>query len=286
MMKKVMVYGTGTMGTGIAQVLASAGVEVLLVSARGGTENSAKGKSKVGSFLDRAVQKSKVTEENAKVIMDRIHPVAGMADGISGVDMFIEAATEEMELKKEVFRKAESLEPGEKTIFATNSSALSITELATATGRPGRFLGVHFFNPAPVMALVEVVKGAATDEDVVAEVVSFIESLGKSPIVVSEAPGFVVNRILVPMINEAAYALMEGVASAEDIDKGMKLGANHPIGPLALADLIGLDVCLSVMETLYSEFGDPRYRPCPLLRKFVRAGFLGRKTKRGFFVYE
>jgi len=285
-MKKVMVYGTGTMGTGIAQVLATAGVEVLLVSARGGTENSAKGKSKVGSILDKAVQKGKETEENAKAIMDRIHPVADMADGISGVDLFIEAAAEDMELKKEVFRKAESLEPGEKTVFATNSSALSITELATATGRPGRFLGVHFFNPAPVMALVEVVKGAATDEDVVAEVVSFIESLGKSPIVVSEAPGFVVNRILVPMINEAVYALMEGVASAEDIDKGMKLGANHPIGPLALADLIGLDVCLSVMETLHGEFGDPRYRPCPLLRKYVRAGFLGRKTKRGFFVYE
>jgi len=285
-MKKVMVYGTGTMGTGIAQVLATAGVEVLLVSARGGTENSAKGKSKVGSILDRAVQKGKETEENAKAIMDRIHPVADMAVGISGVDLFIEAAAEDMELKKEVFRKAESLEPGEKTVFATNSSALSITELATATGRPGRFLGVHFFNPAPVMALVEVVKGTATDEDVVAEVVSFIESLGKSPIVVSEAPGFVVNRILVPMINEAVYALMEGVASAEDIDKGMKLGANHPIGPLALADLIGLDVCLSVMENLHGEFGDPRYRPCPLLRKYVRAGFLGRKTKRGFFVYE
>ena len=285
-MKKVMVYGTGTMGTGIAQVLASSGVEVLLVSARGGTENSSRGKGKVGSILDRAVQKGKETAENAKVIMDRIHPVAGMADGISGVDMFIEAATEEMGLKKEVFRKAESLDPGEKIIFATNSSALSITELATVTKRTDRFLGVHFFNPAPVMALVEVVKGAATDEDVVAEVVTFIESLGKSPIVVSEAPGFVVNRILVPMINEAVYALMEGVASAEDIDKGMKLGANHPIGPLALADLIGLDVCLSVMETLHGEFGDPRYRPCPLLRKYVRAGFLGRKTKRGFFVYE
>ena len=194
-MKKVMVYGTGTMGTGIAQVLASSGVEVLLVSARGGTENSSRGKGKVGSILDRAVQKGKETAENAKVIMDRIKPVADMAEGISGVDMLIEAATEEMELKKEVFRKAESLDPGEKIIFATNSSALSITELATVTKRTDRFLGVHFFNPAPVMPLVEVVKGAATDEDVVAEVVTFIESLGKSPIVVSEAPGFVVNRI-------------------------------------------------------------------------------------------
>lgn len=285
-MKKVMVYGTGTMGTGIAQVLASAGVEVLLVSARGGIENSSKGKSKIGLVLDRAVQKGKETAENAKLIMDRIHPVGDMADGISGVDLFIEAATEDLEVKKEVFRKAESLEPGEKTIFATNTSALSITELATATSRPGRFLGVHFFNPAPVMALVEVVKGASTDDDAVADVVTFIETLGKTAIVVSEAPGFVVNRILVPMINEAVYALMEGVATAEDIDRGMKLGANHPIGPLALADLIGLDVCLSVMETLHDEFGDPRYRPSPLLRKYVRAGFLGRKTKRGFFVYQ
>ncbi|MDO9508471.1 MAG: 3-hydroxyacyl-CoA dehydrogenase NAD-binding domain-containing protein [Thermovirgaceae bacterium] len=285
-MRKVMIYGTGTMGTGIAQVLAAAGVEVMLVSARGGTDLAAKGKARVGSVLDRAVQKGKETVENAKSIMDRIHPVADMADGISQADLFLEVAAEDMELKKGVFRKAESLDPGQETLFATNSSALSITELATATKRPDRFLGIHFFNPAPVMGLVEIVKGAATDEAVVGKVAVFIESLGKSPIVVNEAPGFVVNRILVPMINEAVYALMEGVASAEDIDKGMKLGANHPIGPLALADLIGLDVCLSVMETLHREFGDPRYRPCPLLRKYVRAGFLGRKTKRGFFVYE
>ena len=191
-----------------------------------------------------------------------------------------------MEVKKTIFRSAEALPFGPDTVFATNSSALSITELAKTTNRPGLFLGIHFFNPAPVMGLVEIVKGASTACETVEKVQAFVESLGKTPIVVSEAPGFVVNRILVPMINEAAYALMEGVASAEDIDKGMKLGANHPIGPLALADLIGLDVCLSVMETLHREFGDPKYRPCPLLRKYVRGGFLGRKAKRGFFSYE
>jgi len=284
--KKVMIYGTGTMGTGIAQVLAAAGVEVMLVSARGGMDLAAKGKARVGSVLDRAVQKGKETAENVKIIMDRIRPVADMAAGFSQADLFLAVAAEDMEVKKQVFRKAESLDPGEETVFATNSSALSITELASVTKRADRFLGIHFFNPAPVMGLVEIVKGAATDESVVGKVATFIESLGKSPIVVSEAPGFVVNRILVPMINEAVCALMEGVASAEDIDKGMKLGANHPIGPLALADLIGLDVCLAVMETLHLEFGDPKYRPCPLLRKYARAGFLGRKTKKGFFVYE
>ena len=285
-MRKVMVYGTGTMGTGITQVMATAGVEVLLGDALGGMDLPVKCKARVGSLLDRAVQKGKETVGNAKSIMDRIHPVADMADGISQVDLFLEVAVEDMEVKQQVFRKAGTQDLREETVFATNSSALSITELASVTQRPDRFLGIHFFNPAPVMSLVEIVKGAATDELVVGKVGAFIESLGKSPIVVNEAPGFVVNRILVPMINEAVCALMEGVASAEDIDKGMKLGANHPIGPLALADLIGLDVCLAVMETLHTEFGDPRYRPCPLLRKYVRAGFLGRKTKRGFFVYE
>jgi len=285
-MEKILVYGTGTMGTGIAQAAASAGKTVFLASARGDLAFALKAKEKIGAQLGKAVQKGKETEENARAILERILPVPDIGGVAEQVDLFLEVGAEDMEVKKTIFRGAEALPFGPDTVFATNSSALSITELAKSTTRPGLFLGIHFFNPAPVMGLVEIVKGASTACETVEKVQAFVESLGKTPIVVSEAPGFVVNRILVPMINEAAYALMEGVASAEDIDKGMKLGANHPIGPLALADLIGLDVCLSVMETLHREFGDPKYRPCPLLRKYVRGGFLGRKAKRGFFSYE
>lgn len=285
-MEKILVYGTGTMGTGIAQAAASAGKTVFLASARGDLAFALKAKEKIGAQLGKAVQKGKETEENARAILERILPVLDIGGVAEQVDLFLEVGAEDMEVKKTIFRSAEALPFGPGTVFATNSSALSITELAKSTSRPGLFLGIHFFNPAPVMGLVEIVKGASTACETVEKVQAFVESLGKTPIVVSEAPGFVVNRILVPMINEAAYALMEGVASAEDIDKGMKLGANHPIGPLALADLIGLDVCLSVMETLHREFGDPKYRPCPLLRKYVRGGFLGRKAKRGFFSYE
>ena len=285
-MEKILVYGTGTMGTGIAQAVASAGKTVFLASARGDLAFALKAKEKIGAQLGKAVQKGKETEENARAILERILPVPDIGGVAEQVDLFLEVGAEDMEVKKTIFRSAEALPFGPDTVFATNSSALSITELAKSTTRPGLFLGIHFFNPAPVMGLVEIVKGASTACETVEKVQAFVESLGKTPIVVSEAPGFVVNRILVPMINEAAYALMEGVASAEDIDKGMKLGANHPIGPLALADLIGLDVCLSVMETLHREFGDPKYRPCPLLRKYVRGGFLGRKAKRGFFSYE
>ena len=284
-MEKILVYGTGTMGTGIAQAAASAGKTVFLASARGDLAFALKAKEKIGAQLGKAVQKGKETEENARAILERILPVPDIGGVAEQVDLFLEVGAEDMEVKKTIFRGAEALPFGPDTVFATNSSALSITELAKSTTRPGLFLGIHFFNPAPVMGLVEIVKGASTACETVEKVQAFVESLGKTPIVVSEAPGFVVNRILVPMINEAAYALMEGVASAEDIDKGMKLGANHPIGPLALADLIGLDVCLSVMETLHGEFGDPKYRPCPLLRKYVRAGFLGRKAGRGFFAY-
>ena len=285
-MEKILVYGTGTMGTGIAQAAASAGKTVFLASARGDLAFALKAKEKIGAQLGKAVQKGKETEENARAILERILPVPDIGGVAEQVDLFLEVGAEDMEVKKTIFRGAEALPFGPDTVFATNSSALSITELAKSTTRPGLFLGIHFFNPAPVMGLVEIVKGASTACETVEKVQAFVESLGKTPIVVSEAPGFVVNRILVPMINEAAYALMEGVASAEDIDKGMKLGANHPIGPLALADLIGLDVCLSVMETLHRAFGDPKYRPCPLLRKYVRGGFLGRKAKRGFFSYE
>ena len=187
-----------------------------------------------------------------------------------------------MEAKKEIFKELDSSCPAD-TIFASNTSSLSISEMAAVTKRPDRFIGIHFFNPAPVMELVEVIKGANTSEETINKTRSFIKSIGKTPVEVQESPGFVVNRMLVPMINEAIFILMEGVASAEDIDAAMKMGANHPIGPLALADLIGLDVCLFVMETLYNEFGDDKYRPCPLLRKMVRAGHLGRKTGKGFF---
>ncbi|WP_232619366.1 3-hydroxyacyl-CoA dehydrogenase family protein [Acetomicrobium sp. S15 = DSM 107314] len=282
-MDKVLVYGAGTMGVGIAQVCAAAGKTVFLV---GGLERAEEGKEKVASELNRAVQKGKLTAERADRVLEKIIPITDISEILSEVDLIIEVIIEDMAIKKEVFRKIEELKPKPETIFATNTSALSITELAKVTSFPERFLGIHFFNPAPVMKLVEIVKGLFTSDKTVIKAQAFVESLEKTPIVVKESPGFVVNRILVPMINEAAYALMEGVASAEDIDKGMTLGANHPIGPLALADLIGIDVCLAVMETLYREFGDSKYRPCPLLRKNVRAGFLGRKTKRGFFIYE
>lgn len=284
-MEKILIYGTGTMATGIAQVAATAGKTVYIVPPWRDMPLALGSRDRIGAQLDRAVTKGAQTAESAARILERVVPAPGMEDLADRVDLFLEVVVEDLEAKKEVFALAKGLPFGPGTVFATNSSALSITELANCTGRPGMFAGIHFFNPAPVMGLVEIVKGAATEPETVEKAKAFAESLGKTPIVVSEAPGFVVNRILVPMINEAVFALMEGVASAEDIDRGMKLGANHPIGPLALADLIGLDVCLSVMETLYREFGDPKYRPCPMLRKYVRAGFLGRKAGRGFFAY-
>ena len=284
-MERILIYGTGTMATGIAQVAATAGKTVFIVPPWRDMSLAQGSRDKIRAQLDRAVQKGTQTPENAALVMERIVTAPDMAELAGQVDLLLEAVIEDLGAKKEVFTLAKGLPFDEGTVFATNSSALSITELANCTGRPGMFAGIHFFNPAPVMGLVEIVKGAATEPGTVEKAKAFAESLGKTPIVVSEAPGFVVNRILVPMINEAVFALMEGVASAEDIDRGMKLGANHPIGPLALADLIGLDVCLSVMETLYREFGDPKYRPCPLLSKYVRAGFLGRKAGRGFFAY-
>ncbi|HBL50984.1 MAG TPA: 3-hydroxybutyryl-CoA dehydrogenase, partial [Firmicutes bacterium] len=202
----------------------------------------------------------------------------------AAVDLVIEAITENAAVKKELFSELDKV-LGPQAIFASNTSALSVTELARATSRPERFIGMHFFNPAPIMKLVEIIRGADTAEGTFEAVRVLAEQLGKTPVTVNEAPGFVVNRLLVPMINEAVYALMEGVASAEDIDTAMKLGAGHPMGPLALADMIGLDVCLAIMEALDAEFGDPKYRPCPLLRKMVRAGRLGRKSGRGFFDY-
>jgi 3-hydroxybutyryl-CoA dehydrogenase len=287
-MEKTLVLGTGVMGLGIAQALAAAGCKVYLASVRDfpqmNSERTLNSIGKIAKGLDKLVSKGKMKEEQKAAILDNITPVAELDSVVDSVDLVLEAAAEDMDIKKRIFKHLDDI-CKQEIIFSTNSSALSITELGNSTSRPNRFLGVHFFNPAPIMALVEIVKGEATAEEVVEKVESFIKTIGKTPIIINEAPGFVVNRILVPMINEAAYALMEGVASAEDIDTGMKLGANHPIGPLALADLIGIDVCLAVMETLYNEFGDSKYRPCPLMRKLVRAGFLGRKTGRGFFNY-
>jgi len=286
--KNVLVLGTGVMGLGIAQVLAAAECKVYPVSARNfpdiKPDRAYSAIEKIEKSLDKLVKKGKMTEDKKRQVINNLFPTTDLNSAVQDVDLVIEAATEDIKIKKQIFQYLDKI-CASKTVFSTNSSALSITEIASVTNRAEKFLGIHFFNPAPVMALTEIVKGAATSGEIVEDVKGFIESIDKTPIIVNEAPGFVVNRILVPMINEAVCALMEGVASAEDIDKGMKLGANHPIGPLALADLIGIDVCLAVMETLYREFGDPKYRPCPLMRKMVRAGFLGRKTGRGFFSY-
>ncbi len=278
---KVMVCGAGTMGAGIAQVLAEAGHNVYLRDID--EKFVVRGTGIIEKNLARNVEKGKMTSETKEAVLARLRGTVDL-NAAKEVDLVIEAIIEKMEHKKALFMELEDI-CSPSTIFASNTSALSISELAASTKRPDRFIGMHFFNPAPVMKLVEVIKGVGTSEETYHFIKELAQDLGKNPVTVEEAPGFVVNRILIPMINEAAYILMEGVASAEDIDVAMKLGANHPIGPLALGDLIGLDVCLSIMETLYAEFGDAKYRPCPLLRKMVRAGYLGRKTNQGFFKY-
>ena len=275
---KVIVCGAGTMGSGIAQVIAQKGNKVVIVDK---TEDLvSKGIIGINKTLEKIVAKGKLGLSEKELIMGNITVSTSL--NIKDASLVIEAIFENMEAKKEIFKELDSSCPAD-TIFASNTSSLSISEMAAVTKRPDRFIGIHFFNPAPVMELVEVIKGANTSEETINKTRSFIKSIGKTPVEVQESPGYVVNRMLVPMINEAIFILMEGVASAEDIDAAMKMGANHPIGPLALADLIGLDVCLFVMETLYNEFGDDKYRPCPLLRKMVRAGHLGRKTGKGFF---
>lgn len=278
---KIFVCGAGTMGSGIAQVMAEAGQEVFLRDISDEFVN--KGIMNIDKNLTRKVEKGKLTSEEKDAVMTRIQGTTSL-ELAQDVSLVLEAIIENMEIKKQFYKEVDRI-CSPDTIFASNTSALSISELAAVTKRPDRFIGMHFFNPAPVMKLVEVIKGYGTSKETFQFVRNFAMELGKTPVTVEEAPGFVVNRILIPMINEAVYLLMEGVALPEDIDTAMKLGSNHPIGPLALADLIGLDVCLFVMETLYSEFGDSKYRPCPLLRKMVRAGSLGRKTGKGFFNY-
>ncbi|MEG0919671.1 MAG: 3-hydroxybutyryl-CoA dehydrogenase [Anaerovoracaceae bacterium] len=280
-MKKIGVLGTGTMGAGIIQVLAQNGYEVVLRARRQTSVDG--GIARVTKNLEKMVAREKITEADKTDILSRISGSTEI-EIVKDADLIIEAATENMEAKKALFKELDELcKPG--TILATNTSSLSITEIAAATGRPDKVIGMHFFNPVPAMKLVEVIKGLTTSDETRDTILELSAKLKKTSVEVAEAPGFVVNRILIPMINEAIGILADGVADAEGIDNAMKLGANHPMGPLALGDLVGLDVCLAIMETLYTEYGDPKYRPHVLLKKMVRANKLGMKTGVGFFDY-
>lgn len=278
----VMVVGAGQMGSGIAQVAAMAGLSVILTDIS--KEYADRSVAQIAKFLSKSVEKGKVTEEARAEALSRIEPAAGL-DRAPEADLVIEAITEDMEAKRKVFEAIDSLCRPE-TILASNTSSLPITRLASFTKRPDRFIGMHFMNPVPLMSLVEVIRGVATSDETFQAVRDLAVRLGKTPVEVQDYPGFVLNRILIPMINEAAYCLMEGVAGRDEIDTCMKLGANHPMGPLALADLIGLDTVVHIMEVLYQGFGDPKYRPCPLLKKMVSAGHLGKKSGRGFYEYQ
>lgn len=278
---KVGVIGSGTMGAGIVQVLAQHGHEVVMNARH--QESVDKGIAKVEKSLAKLVAKEKIAAEDKDAAMALITGTTDIA-GVKDADLIIEAAAENMEAKKALFKELDEL-VGPDCILASNTSSLSITEIAMATSRPDKVVGMHFFNPVPAMKLVEIINGLLTSDETNKAVTDLSAELGKSPVQVKEAPGFVVNRILIPEINEAIEILNEGIASAEDIDTAMKLGCNHPMGPLALGDLIGLDVCLAIMNTLYTEFGDSKYRPSILLKKMVRAGKLGMKTGAGFYDY-
>jgi 3-hydroxybutyryl-CoA dehydrogenase len=279
--KKAMVIGAGQMGSGIAQVTAQAGFEVYLHDANEAALDN--GLERIEKLLTRAVDKERITQEEKDATTNRLKRAASI-EKASECDIVIEAVVENMDVKTEIFKQLDEI-TAEHTILATNTSSLPITEIAAVTNRPEKVIGMHFMNPVPVMKLVEVIRGIQTSDETYQAVATMAEELGKTSVEVADFPGFAANRILMPMINEAIFALHEGVASKEDIDTVMKLGMNHPMGPLTLADFIGLDTCLYIMEVLYEGFGDSKYRPCPLLRQYVKAGWLGKKSGRGFYVY-
>jgi 3-hydroxybutyryl-CoA dehydrogenase len=277
----VAVIGAGQMGAGIAQVSASAGYHVLLSDID--LKQAQAGKAGIAKAMDRMVEKEKIDRAAADILLDRIEPVANL-EPMAKADLVIEAATEREEIKRKILADVGKV-LGHKAILASNTSSIPITRLAQASPDPARFIGVHFFNPVPIMGLIEVIRGLATSDETVAIIRRYGEALGKEMVFANDAPGFIVNRVLMPMINEACFALGEGVASITDIDTACRLGLNHPMGPLTLADFIGLDTCLEITNVLHNTTGDPKFRPAPMLQKYVEAGWLGRKTKRGFYDY-